>query len=130
MVHFYILITPVYHLSMTIPFYSKTETDSTLSDCTTSAQLRTDLHSKVKTNIIFDTHTTTTQLYEDLYSKLIIDNMLLTSTQTGSLYNNKTDIGTLLTNRVSAIGGISLPRMLDIGTSDYTNPRVRCNAEL
>ena len=111
-------------------FYSKTEIDSTLSDYTTSAQLHTDFYSKVKTNLIFDTYTTTTQLYDDFYSKLYIDNMFLTSTQTGSLYYNKTDTGNLLADKVSNIGDISLPGMLDIGTSGYTNSRIRCNAEV
>ena len=30
----------------------------------------------------------------------------------------------------AAEGGISLPGMLDIGTSAYTNSRIRCNAEV
>ena len=128
LIHFYILITPVYHLSRIT--YPKTVIDSSLSDYTTSAQLHTDLHSKVNTNLIFDTDTTTTQLYEDFYSKLYIDNMLLTSAQTGSVYYNKTDIGALLADKVTNIGDISLPGMLDIGTSDYTNSRIRCNANL
>ena len=40
----------------------------------------------------------------------------------------KGDIDTLLADKVSNIGDISLPGMLDIGTSDYTNSRIRCNA--
>ena len=36
----------------------------------------------------------------------------------------------MLANNVSNIGDISLPGMLDIGISGYTNSRVRCNAEL
>ena len=113
---------------MLIILYSKTEIDSTLSDYTTSAQLHTDCYSKVKTNIIVGTYTTTTQLYEDCYSKLYIDNMCLTSVQTETLYHNKTDTDKLLANKVSNIGDSSLPGMLDIGTSDYTNSRIRCNA--
>ena len=54
--------------------------------------------------------------------------MFLTSTQTGSLYYNKTDTGNSLANKVSHIGDISLPGMLDIGTSDFANSRIRCNA--
>ena len=36
----------------------------------------------------------------------------------------------MLANKVSNIGDISLPGMLGIGTSGYTNSRIRCNAEL
>ena len=64
------------------------------------------------------------------YSKLYIDNMFLTSAQTGALYCNKTDTGNLLADKVSNIGDISLPGMLDIGASYYTNSRISCNAEL
>ena len=56
--------------------------------------------------------------------------MLLTPTQTETLYYNKTDTYNLLANKVSSIGDIELPGMLDIGTSGYTNSRIRCNAEL
>ena len=56
--------------------------------------------------------------------------MFLASAQTGVLYYNKTDTGNLSADKVSAIGDISLPGMLDIGTSGYTNSRIRCNAEL
>ena len=55
---------------------------------------------------------------------------ILTSVQTEALYYNKTDTGNLLADKVSNIGDISLPGMLDIGTSGYTNSRIRCNAEL
>ena len=54
----------------------------------------------------------------------------LTSAQTETLYYNKTDTGNSLAGKVSNIGDISLPGMLDIGTSGYTNSRIRCNAEL
>ena len=36
----------------------------------------------------------------------------------------------LLADKVSNIGDISLPGMLDIGTSTYTDSRTRCNAEV
>ena len=42
----------------------------------------------------------------------------------------KTEIDTLLADKVTNIGDIELPGMLDIGTSGYTNSRIRCNAEL
>ena len=111
-------------------FSSKTEIDSTLSDYTTSVQLHTDLYSKVKTHLIFDTYTTTTQLYDGFYSKGYVNQMLVQSTTLFELYYTKGDIDTLLADKVSNIGDISLPRMLDIGTSAYTNSRIRCNAEV
>ena len=57
-------------------FYSKTETDSALSDYTTPAQLHTDVYSKVKTNLISDTSTTTTQPYNSFHSKGYVNQML------------------------------------------------------
>ena len=108
-------------------FYSKAEIDSTY---TTPAQLHTDFYSKVKTHLIFDTYTTTTQLYDGCYNKTYIDNVLSTSTQAETLYYNNTDTDNLLADKISGIGDISLPGMLDIGTSDYTNSRIRCNANL
>ena len=45
-------------------------------------------------------------------------------------FYTKTETDTLLTGKVSNIGDISLPGMLDICTSGYTNSRIRCNAEL
>ena len=111
-------------------FYSKTEIDSSLSDYTASAQLHTDLYSKVKTTIIFDTYTTTTQLYEAFYSKGYVNQMLVQSATLFDVYYTKGGIDTLLAGKVSNICDISLPGMLDIGTSDYTNARIRCNAEL
>ena len=77
-----------------------------------------------------DNYATTTQLYDDFYSKLYIDSVLLTPTQTGSLYYNKTDTGNLLADKVFNTGDISLPGVLDVGISNYTNSRIRCNAEL
>ena len=88
-------------------FYSKTETDSTLSD-----------------------YITTTQLYDDFYSKGYVNQMLAQSTTLFELYYAKGDLDTSLANKVSNIGGIPLPGMLDIGTSAYRNSRIRCNAEV
>ena len=45
-------------------------------------------------------------------------------------YYTKGNIDTLLADKLSNIGGISLPGMLDICTSDYINSRIRCNAEV
>ena len=61
------------------------------------------------------------------YNKTETGNMLL-SCSTGSYvgYNfyNETDTGNLLADKLINIGGISLPGMLDIGTSGYTNSRI------
>ena len=40
----------------------------------------------------------------------------------------KTETDTLLADKLTNIGDIELPGMLDIGTSGYTNSRIRCNA--
>ena len=110
--------------------YSKIEIDSTLGDYTASVQLHTDFIAKLKTNLIFDTYTTTTQLYEGFYSKGYVNQMLVQSTTLFEFYYTKGDLDTLLADNVSNIGDISLPGMLDIGTSAYTNSRIRCNAEV
>ena len=56
--------------------------------------------------------------------------MLLTPTQTETHYYNKTRTGNLLADKIPGTGYISLPGMLDIGTSNYTNSRIRCHANL
>ena len=56
--------------------------------------------------------------------------MLAQSTTLFQFYHTKGDIGTLLADKVSNIGDLSLPGMLDIGTSAYTNSRIRCDAEV
>ena len=43
-------------------------------------------------------------------------------------FYTKTETDTLLADKVTNIGDIGLPGMLDIGTSGYTNSRIRCNA--
>ena len=93
------------------------------------------------------------QILSSLYSKLYIDNTFISSTQTGALYYNKTetdnmllsystgsyvdynfynktDTGNLLADKLTNIGDVELPGWLDIGTSGYTNSRIRCNAEV
>ena len=99
-------------------FYDKTETDNLLADLVTTDYL----HLK---------YTNTVDLPSVYYNKTETDNMLL-SYSTGSYvdanFYNKTDTGNLLANKVSNIGDISLPGWLDIGTSGYTNSRIRCNA--
>ena len=47
--------------------------------------------------------------------------MLVQSTTLFEFYYTKGDINTLLADKVSDIGDMSLPGMLDIGTSAYTN---------
>ena len=53
--------------------------------------------------------------------------MLAHSTTLFELYYTKGDIDTLLADKISNTGNVSLPGWLDIGTT-YTNSRVRCNA--
>ena len=123
-------------------FYSKTEIDSSLSDsyCT-----------KSKIDTTLNLYPPTAQILNNFYSKLYIDNTFSLSAQTGTLYfnatetdnlflsystgsyvgytfYNKTETGTLLADKLTNIGDISLPGWLDIGTSGYTNSRIRCNA--
>ena len=59
---------------------------------------------------------------------------MLLSYSTGSYvdYNlyTKTETDTLLADKLTNIGDMSLPGMLDIGISGYTNSRIRCNADI
>ena len=55
--------------------------------------------------------------------------MCFTANQIVEFYYTKTDTDALLANKVYNIGDVSLPGMLDIGTT-YTNSRIRCNAEV
>ena len=64
------------------------------------------------------------------HSKGYVNQMLVQSTTLFEFYYTKGDFDTLLADKVSNIGDISLPGMLDIGTSAYTNSRIRCNAEV
>ena len=121
-------------------FYSKTEIDTTLSDYYTKSEIDT----------TFILYSPASQILRNFYSKLYIDNTFITPSQTGTLYYNKTETDnmllsystgsyvdgnfynktetdTLLADKVSNIGNIDLPGMLDIGTSGYTNSRIRCN---
>ena len=80
-------------------------------------------------NMILDTYTTTTQLYDDFYSKGYVNQMLVQSTTLFGFCYTKGDIDTLLADKVYNIGDVSLPGMLELGTT-YTHSRIRCNAEL
>ena len=51
-----------------------------------------------------------------------------TGSYVDSTFYSKTETDTLLADKVSNTGNIDLPGMLDIGTSGYTNSRIRCNA--
>ena len=84
---------------------------------------------KLKTSLIFDTYTTTTQLYNDFCSKGYVNQMLVRSATFFEFYHTEGDIDTLLTDKVSKTGNVSLPGHLGIGTT-YTSSRIRCNAEL
>ena len=59
---------------------------------------------------------------------------MLLSYSTGSYvdytFYTKTETDTLLADKLTNIGDIELPGMLDIGTSGYTNSRIRRNAGL
>ena len=111
-------------------FYSKNEIDSTLSAYTNSTQLHVVFlffHSKFKTHLLLYTYTTATQLYDDFYSKGYVNHMLVQSFTLFEFYCTKGDIDTLLADKVSNTGNVSLPGWLDIGTT-YTTSRIRCNA--
>ena len=60
--------------------------------------------------------------------KLVICYYLITGSYVDYTFYNKAETGTLLADKVINIGGFGLPGMLDIGTSGYTNSRIRCNA--
>ena len=59
---------------------------------------------------------------------------MLLSYSTGSYidytFYTKADIDTLLADELINIGDIELQGWLDIGTSGYTNSRIRCNADV
>ena len=67
------------------------------------------------------------------YNKTETDNMLL-SYSTGSYvdyrFYTKAETDTLSADKVTNTCDIGLPGRLDIGTSGYTNSRIRCNADL
>ena len=100
--------------------FSKTEIDTTLSDYYTESEIDTTLN----------LYSPTSQTLSNCYSKLYIDNTCITSSQTGTLYYNNTETDALFADKLTNIGDIDLPGMLDVGTSGYTNIRIRCNAEL
>ena len=121
-------------------FYSKTEIDSTLSDYITSAQIGASCYTKSEIDTTLSLYSPSAQILNNSYSKLYIDNTFISSTETGTLYYNKTEADnmllsystgsyvdytfynkaetdTLLADKLTNIGDIDLPGMLDIGTS-------------
>ena len=131
---------------------TKTEIDSALSDYITSAQIDDSYYTKSEIGTILNLYSPSAQI-SNTFSKLYIDNTLISSIQTGALYYNKTEPGNmllsytagshvcdnfyiktgtyiLLADKLINIGDIELPGMLDIGTSGYTNSRIRCDAEV
>ena len=87
----------------------------------------------VTTDYLIAKYTNSVEISTDCYKKADIDNMLL-SYRTGSYvdcnFYTKTETGTLLADKVTNIGDISSPGMLDICTSGYTDSRIRRNAEI
>ena len=63
-------------------------------------------------------------------AKVMLTRCLCNQPHLFEFYYTKGDIDTLLADKVSNIGDVPLPGMLDIGTSYYTNSRIRCNAEV
>ena len=57
-------------------------------------------------------------------------NNYATITLLGDSFYTKTETDTLLANKVTNICDITLQGMFDIGTSGYTNSRIRCNADI
>ena len=53
-----------------------------------------------------------------------------TGSYVGYTFYTEAETDTLLAGKLTNIGDIELPGWLDIGTSGYTNSRIRCNADL
>ena len=85
----------------------------------------------VTTDYLTSKYTNSVETSTYYYKKTDIDNMLLsysTGSYVGYNFHTKTETDTLLADNVTNIGDITLAGMLDIGTSCYTNSRIRCNA--
>ena len=75
--------------------------------------------------VILDIYTTATQRYDGFYSKGYVNQMLVQSTTLFEFYYTKGDIDTLLTDKESNTGNVSLPGHLGIGTTyvhKFKNP--------
>ena len=133
-------------------FYPKTEIDPALSDYVTSTQIGVSYYTKSEIDTTLNLYSPSAQILINFNSKLYI-NTFISSTQAGALYYNKTGAGnmllsystgfyvdfnfctktetdTYLADKLINIGDIELPGWLDIGTSGYTNSRIRCNADI
>ena len=91
--------------------YTKTEIDTSLSDCSTISHLQGNyMTSRLITQATMNNYASVTFIIDNFYTKAETDN--------------------LLADKLSNTGDISLPGWLDIGTSGYTNSRIRCNADI
>ena len=105
------------------------------------------------TEAVMNKFATVTFLLITFIANFTLITHFLPSTQTGTLYYNKTETGNMLlsqstgsyvdytfytktetdtlpADKLTNIGDIELPGWLDIGTSGYTNSRIRCNADV
>ena len=76
--------------------YSKTETDSSLSDYITSTQIDASYYTESQIDTTLNLYSPSGQILIKIYSKLYIDNTFLSSAQTGTLYYNKTETNNML----------------------------------
>ena len=91
--------------------YTKTEIDTTLSDYSTTSHLQGNYMTSLSiTQALMNNYASVTFIIDNFYSK--------------------TETDTLLADKLTNIGDISLLGRLDIGTSGYTNSRIRCNADI
>ena len=92
-----------------------------------------ELISPVTTDYVKTKYTSSVDSSADCCNKAETGSMLLsysTGSYVGCTFCNKTDTGNLLADKLTNIGYMCLPGWLDIGTSGYTNSRIRCNAEV
>ena len=110
-------------------FYGKTYSDNQFS-------LKADvpeLTPLVTTDCLELKYTDSVDLALGYYNKAETCNMLLSysaCSYVGYAFCAKAGTDTLLADKLIDIGDIPLPGMLDIGTSNCTNPRMRCNADV
>ena len=120
--------------TLIINTYTKTDFDTQLPDCTTITYLQDNYMTSISiTETLMNNYATITLLGDSFYNKTEIGNMLLsysTVSYFGYNFYTKTETGTFLADKLINIGDIELPGWLGIGTSGYTNSRIRCNAEV
>ena len=108
-------------------FYDKAYLDNQFSSKADVSQLT----EFVTTGYLTTKHTNSVELPTYYYKKTDIDNMLLsysTGSYVGCNFYTKTETDTLSADKVTNTGDFSLPGMLDICTSGYTDSRIMCNA--